>query len=564
MTMETNVSLTTAADPASGAGTPTAFRKVFEGIVIAGLAAGLLLFLIWPYFTIKSKGLKRAAQREDYLLDCFIVRDASMSHRPESQKDYDNIEAEILQHLSTDDGDRISYSLFGGETVPEEGIPLPAPSKAEIEAQIKVTQNKLIFKKTDFEMLFDRLRETIYRDRESQAATKRDPHADAIVILTDGIHDPTESDSKRCPTDDEDYIPDEVVRAFDALIKTNYKTHEAIYVRLVLVGTPACPSDIKGEWERRLGPKGLEVLSYAELSNAPNLGQALLKPLRRHARVVLQLDPLKDEERRRLDNGDKFKIEYGVQSFLRGGEFRIDSAVLVNDEDNELKLQALRNSSVFSTDADHNPIISAPSPASQRLLGKLKRGEDFYLEPASASAARRFLSESEVYSLQLSISALEKPAPGLSPVSIEYDSLKIGPCDRAHRKSQVRERLKLPGALSLILACLFLSGSSAWWATLKSPDATRRQRLNARLERLFVRPYKRWTGAFLILLVPMTVGVSCLHKLGPMGVCVIMCLSLLAFFSEKFRSSTTAHLVLRVAEIAALPLVIEWAGGYLK
>jgi len=528
------------------------FRKYLPGVCGAAVALCLSAYLLLPLFqSPKAPGTGSGGQAS-YNLDCFLMRDSSGSA---DLLHYGSIEQEILSHLSTKGGDRISYAVFGSGTVPEEVEP-PSADQTSIRAQRQLASEEAhrISGTTDFALLFDRLRDAIRVDRQRQKATKREPHADAVIILSDGIPDLT-PDNQRCPRPGEELIPDDIVDSYKALMNSLYATQEAIYVRLILVGTPSlCGPRIKEEWERRLGPEGLEVISYSEIDSVPHLGEKLLRPLRRHPRVLLRIGSLKDQERRKLDRGDKFSVQFSAQSFLKGGTVRIESAALVGEEGRQLPLHALKNSRVSSTDSRHFPVILVPSPAAEMLWGEPVDQEELYLQPDHASADFEPI-ESETYQLLVKASVLEQPEPGLPVPSVESDPIEIRPCNKAEQKKLVRERLKLPGMLSLALAGFFSLGALAWFATRKT------SRLHAFLEGVFILPYRRWVWVFFFLLIPVSLGFLGLGKTWLFS--VLLVLGYLLFLLERSKRSPAAHLAFRLIEFIALPLITEVAAQYL-
>ena len=523
-----------------------AFRKYLPPVFGAMLSVGFSGYLLLPLFEGPPPGTGGVGVEEDYSLDCFLVRDASGSVDPQH---YARLEEEILSHLSTNDGDRISYSRFGSDVIPG-GVQPPSDDGAEIASHRQHAEREAhtVSGTTDFERLFDRLREAIRDDRDAQKATKREPHADAVIILSDGIPDLT-PDQEPCLVSDRELISDAIVQSYDAMINNLYPTREAIYVRLILVGAPpGCGPRIKQQWERRLGSKGLEVLSYSQIGSMPDLGGKLLKPLRRHPRILLRIAGLEDQERRKLDRGERFSVRFTARSFLRGGSMRIESASLVGQGGAELQLHALKNFRVSPTEDGHKPVFSIPSPEPGKLLGAPVDREEFYLESESSFVPL----ESETYRLLIKASVLEQPGP-----SVEVDPAEVPPCNKAGQKSRVRERLKIPAALSAALAGFFVLGVLAWLSTGKL------SRVHAWLEGFFVLPYRRWIYVFLLLLVPLAVGIGALQKPWPMTGCLVLILGSVPFLLERFKKTLTVHLVFRVVESAALPLATEVAAQYL-
>lgn len=523
-----------------------AFRKHLPSVCGAMLSVGFSIYLLLPlYQPPETPADVEAEEKESYNLDCFLVRDASGSIDPQH---YEVLEDEILGHLSTRGGDRISYSRFGSDIV-SGGVPPPSDDEGAITAHRRLAQQgaHTVAGTTDFERLFDRLRKAIQNDRERQRATKRKPHADAIIILSDGIPDLT-PDQESCPDSGREFISDEIVEAYDAMINSHYATREAIYVRLILVGAPSeCGPEIQSQWERRLSARGLEVLAYSATGGMPGLGERLLTSLRRHPKIFFQISGLKDEQRRRMDRGERFSVQFTAHAFRAGGTVRVESASLVGQGGSELDLHALRNSQVSSTKDGHNPVFAVPSPEPSALWGPSVDQEEFYLEPESS-----FVSlESETYRLLVKASVLERPGQ-----SVEIDPVEVRPCHKAGQKSRVRERLKLPVSLSVSLAAIFLLGSLSWYVSPKG---------NARswLEDFFVVPYRRWLYLFLLLFLPVFVGVVGLQKPWPIACCVVLILCFVLFLLEGFRKSPAALLIFRVVEFAALPLVAEVAAQYL-
>lgn len=533
--------------PRKETGAPAAFRKHLPGLYGASVALCLSAYLLFPLFQDENPVATKGSVEESYNLDGFLVRDASGSVDPEH---YGRIEQEILDHLSARDGDRISYSVFGSDTIPEEILP-PSADENSIAAQRQNAGQDAhkISGTTDFERLFDRLREAIRKDREQQKATQREPHADAIIILSDGVPDLT-PDNQPCPVPNQEFISDQIVDAYDALINSSYATHEAIYVRLILVGAPRlCGPRIKEEWERRLGPIGLEVLSYSEIGS--DLRDKLLRPLRRHPRILFRIGKLKDQERRKLDQGERFSVQFSARSFLKGGELRIESAMLIDEKNRELPLHALRNSQISPTEWGHHPVFIIESPASGKLLGPTLDREEFYLQSDSSFVPL----ESEKYRLEVKAYVLEQPASGRTIPSVEIDPVEVLPCNKAEQKRQVRSRLRIPGTLSLALAGFFGLGALAWYSTGRVP------RIQASLEGFFVVPYKRWIWLFLFLLIPVSLGFLALGKVWLFS--GLLVLGYLLFQLEGSKRSPSARLIFRLVEFAALPLITEVAAQYL-
>lgn len=526
--------------------TPMIFRKYLPGVCGVMIAGGFAIYLLLPLFQRPGRIAAASDAEESYNLDCFLVRDASGSVDPQH---YESIEKEILNHLSTRDGDRISYARFGADVVPG-GVQPPSADEAGIAAQRQLAEQeaRAVSGTTDFERLFDRLRDAIRDDRQRQKATQREPHADAILILSDGVPDLT-PDRQPCLASDQELISDEIVESYRALINSLYATQEAIYVRLILVGAPAaCGPRIQEQWERRLGPEGLEVLSFSEVGSMPGLGERLLKPLRRHPRILLRIADLADQERKKMDRGERFSVQFSARSFLAGGRMRIESASLIGRGGRELRLHALKNSHVHTTEDGHHPEFSIPPPEPGKLLGPPVNREEFYLEAESSFVPL----ESEAYRLLVKASVLQQPGP-----SVEVEPAEVPPCYKAGQKSRVRDRLRLPAFLSAALAGVFGLGALAWFVTWRVP------RVHAFLEGFFVVPYRKWIFLFLVLFVPVAAGIAGLGKPWPIACCVVLILSLVLFRLEGFRESPTAHLIFRVVEFAALPLVTEVAAQYL-
>jgi len=535
------------ARPRKETAAPAAFRKHLPGVCGAIVALCLSAYLLFPLFQEGNSDAVKGRVEESYNLDGFLVRDASGSVNPQN---YGRIEQEILSHLSARDGDRISYTVFGSDTIPEEILP-PSADENSIAAQRQIASQDAhkVSGTTDFERLFDRLREAIRKDREQQKATKREPHADAIIILSDGVPDLT-PDNQPCPIPNQEFISDPIVEAYDALINNSYATHEAIYARLILVGAPPlCGPRIKEEWERRLGPMGLEVLSYSEIGS--DLQDKLLRPLRRHPRILFRIGEIKDQERRKLDQGERFSVQFSARSFLKGGKVRIESAMLVDEKSRELPLHALRNSQISPTEWKHHPEFVVQSPTPGKLLGPPLAQEEFYLKSDSS-----FLPlESERYRLQVKAYVLEQPMPGRTIPSVEIDPVEVLPCTKAEQKREVRSRMRIPGILSLALAGCFGLGALAWYAAGRVP------RIQAALGGFFVVPYKRWIWLFLFLLIPVSLGFLALGKVWVFS--GLLVLGYLLFQLEGSKRSPSARLLFRLVEFAALPLITEVAAQYL-
>jgi len=89
---------------------------------------------------------------------------------------------------------------------------------------------------------------------------------------------------------------------------------------------------IRGQWEARVGiiasPGAFEVLSQPKPTD---VDETLMRPLRRQPRIILSL-AYQDEERRKLDRGEDFAIQYTAQAFLEEAKLKIDSASLVDEQ----------------------------------------------------------------------------------------------------------------------------------------------------------------------------------------------------------------------------------------
>jgi hypothetical protein len=535
--------------------------EVLAFLLILGILGA---YLFWPWIKDVQRARVLEPSDEDYGLDCFILRDASKSPKTEA---YDHAERQILDYLSVRYGDRISYAFFGADVLPKP-IPIPSSDAGSIEDQRQVAgKNKQIYTTTDFAFLFGELRKTIEKDRQAQAATKRKGHVDVAIILSDGIPDLSPK-KMGCPVPGQEFIPDGVITSFDALMKGPYATQERIYVRLVLIGGEfqRCTSDIQVEWERALGPKGLEVISYSKIGTGA-LGDELLKPLKRHSHIALKLHPLEDAQRRLLDQGERFSVAYNARSVGEGGELRVLSGTLVDDQQREMELNAFRNRTIKTTHPEHLPIIRVPSPDNGEALGKTIRsdGDFIYLEPDASEDSADFLSEQSTYALNLKVAVASHPnIQKLTPiVDPDPPTLRIEPCNQAEKKRLGRLRLQPLFLGSIVLSGIFLIGSLAWYTTKGASGETRLGRLNGALERAVVLPYKRWFEALIILLSLMTLGVFFLEEPLLLMICVMIIISSALFLLSSLRESQTAHMLVRLAEFMALPLIIEGAAHYL-
>lgn len=536
---------------------------VLAEILAFVLMLGILsAYLFWPWIKDIQNSRALETSAEDYRIDAFILRDASKSPKADA---YDHAERQILDYLKVSYGDRISYAFFGTDVLPKP-IPVPSSDSESIRAQRQMAGiKKQIYDTTNFSHLFDEIKKTISKDRQAQVAARRKSHVDVVIILSDGVPD-LSSNNMSCPVPGEKFIPDDVVNSFENLMEGPYATHERIYVRLVLIGgkLQRCISDIQGEWESALGARGLEVESYSKIKN--NFGDNLLKRFKRHTHIAFKLRPLEDAQRRLLDQGKRFSVAYSARSVGEGGELRVLSGTLMDDQMREIELNAFRNGTIKSTNPEHFPLIRVPSPDKGEAFGKPihSDGDFVYLEPDASENTAGFLSEQSTYTLKLRVVvASSSNAQGLTPV-VDPDpyTLRIEPCNQAQKRRRGRFRLQPLFLGAIMLSGIFLIGSIVWFSTKGAPGGTRLGRLNGALERTVVLPYKRWFEALIILLILMALGVSFLEEPLLLMICVTVIVSSVLFLLSPFRESRTAHMLIRLAEFMVVPLIIEGAAHY--
>lgn len=577
-------------------------RAIVKAIAVLALALLPSLFLFYPFLHSWYRATSDATSlpptipdplAEDLLLDAFIVRDASMS--PDNT-DYAKIENELLKRLSTKEGDRISYSVFGTDTFPPI-IPAPSDRTEEVDAQRSATVN-VSFKTTNFANLFDKLLSAVRDDRVAQKETRRAPHADAIFIISDGVPDLSEG-ALHCPRPEELFIPSEVVDKFDALIHQRYATQEEIYVRLILGGNKneGCASTIEQAWLNALGkvsgPVNFRVLSLPDLTPNGKLSEGdldralekklekdLLQPLRRQPRIVLYLMPFQEVERVKLDTGEVFSIQYAVQSFLRGGTLRVPfgnleetKSVTTKGKDEVAivevaRLHTLYDPNISATLPKSQPEIEVPSPPSGKLWGPVKKGS-IYMKLEHPN----YLVDSSTYHLRLSIdseSALEvQPS---EPISTP-------PCSYARVKSAVRRNLGSMKSITIIVGLTFTFGVLFW--TLAGQNNPHRwvDQLCRNVEIVFIENWKPWIIALITCLFPMSIaGIICAPRPTILYVAISLAavFNFLSFYMEgskiyPHRSPTTANgeeisqakasmmlnLFLHGVQGVVLPLIIE-------
>jgi hypothetical protein len=466
---------------------------------------------------------------ENLLLDSFIVRDAS---RSTDDTQYKRIEEELLKRLSTKEGDRISYSVFGTDTFPPL-IPAPAESHHGVAAQQLATRNTT-FSTTDFANLFNKLSDAIRRDREAQREeekeeSQRPHHADAVLIISDGVPDLTPG-ALHCPKDDEPFISPEIIDAFDTLVHQKYATQEPLYVRLLIAGTEGeCDSSIKQAWKTALGkvsdPVTFRALSYSDLaadastssdlatdgSNSwGNIERELLESLRRQPRVILSLRPVQEEERVKLDSGQVFSVQYAARSFLRGGSLHVQYGSVEERESGAggedgvtvveaARLHAIHDPHLSSTQPDSQPTIVASPPPQDRLWGPIKKGS-IYLKPESPGK----LADSSTYQLRLSIAS--ESAFEVLPT----EPIPLVPCSYAHSKNETRKAIGSIKYVPMSIGIVFFVGVLLWAFAEPKNSGHWTTKVRQVTETVFIANWKPWMIALIAFLLPMSIaGMIC-------------------------------------------------------
>lgn len=468
----------------------------FLGILAAIVfAAGLAFYLLSPmWMTHVEEPKYNPLVGEDNLLDCFIARDVSKS--PNHQH-YNRIEQEILNHLNQGEGDRISYVQFDSETYPSQIQP-PTTSPTVLAAQRKTVARGKSSNRTDFAMLFDRLREAIARDRETNNAPSREPHADVVMILSDGVPDPRGT-NWQCPSDfaqaGEMFIPAEVRKAFEALASTRYATHETTLYYLVLAGEQAgCSPQIAQEWSRALGRFGLKVVSYTELQEDPNLGPHLFAPLQRHKSIHLvpMATFLDHQEREKFDAGYRFYAQYRAFSHLADEPVTIRLARLLDAKETQLAtLFVLNDPRASTSDPQSRLRIPVQSPEAGKLRGPVETATAFF-EFDRSEYENAQISPDQEYKIQLLAETAD----------VRVAPLCLITSGSAQKKAAVRTRLAVLRNASLAIICSYL--------VLLVVFVLGEARLGARLrpwgDRILIEPMKTWAVAFAILLVMLALG----------------------------------------------------------
>jgi hypothetical protein len=257
--------------------------------------------------------------------------------------------------------------------------------------------------------------------------------------------------------------------------------------------------------------------------------------------------PLREEERRNLDRGAVFSVQYSAQSFLQGGDLEIRSASILGKHGGQTvelqRLPALRDWRIPSTEERGAP-VRAPGPLGKELFGPPVKGS-FYLEPQSRANP---LSEFGEYELRLSVT-------GATAVEIDPTSLKLDPCQAAHRKREIGRRLAGMRWLPISFGALFLLALTVWLL------APRSSTLSHQIERHLVRPHRLWFWLVVIFLVPMVAGVAGSSSLVSASIGVGVALSVVLAALHRLRDSPWFLLVLRAIEFIVLPLLIEGAAS---
>ena len=522
--------------------------RVLRFLVALATITYFFIYLLAPWYPRQndpdSENHPVRSVSEDFLLDCFLLSDASISSR---NSDYRIIAQDIRSRLKPGAGDRISFAYFGTGTVPNPIQP-PSSNPSSIDAQMQHAPPT--FHTTDFAGLFYQLQETIRDDRLAQAAVDRSPHADTILILTDGIPDLTSKPS-HCPDPNYEFISDQIVKAFRTLLNSSYATQEPIYVRLILAGAPPeCESSIKGQWEKRLGwmpPRGaFQVLESSDLQNIDN---SLLKPMRRQPRVILSLS-YKDHARRRLDLSEDFMLQYSARSLLRGGEVRIKSGIIADEKGNErLQLHALKDCDSSPIEDDSVATINVPDPPSDgtSLLGPSVRGSICF-RPVDRHGGN--LSELARYSLQLQFASE-------TPVEINPSNFALEPCHHANQRSEAESRLQTLGIWLFIIGLIFSIGTLLWYMTRKAALGSKWKKLSDLIKKSLILPHHIWFAVLIIFLVPMATALFFLESIAvSVGIGVLLGLGLFVLERfEKYKKSPTVSLFCYTIEFLILPFL---------
>lgn len=517
--------------------------KVALGAVVF---IALLLYILYPLVPdeerpIEDQIVPPSRGGEANLIDCFILRDASAS--PDTAR-YLEIEQAIFANLHLEAGDRVSYATFGGETRPN---PIAPPSRdlASLASQRSLARLPP-FATTDFALLFSRLRDTIMRDREANLAVRRPPHADAVVILSDGIPDLTPG-REECSSIQGGFT-DALTASFRELITGLDPRQEPLFVRLILVGSPPlCAPQIRAEWERRFG--GLfrrNTFRVVSASESPDLVRELFDSLRSEPRIFVSLKDLQDDERRRMDRGEEFSLQYSARSLLRGGAVTIKTATVLGkfgDRMVELRRFHVKPSPYTSSTEERGVRIEVASPAAHELLGPPVSGS-IYLEPALSPNS---LSELKSYELQLG-------TEGTHRVEVLPPSLPVPHCRAAGLKLDIGRRLRCVLWLPLSIGSVFLLAMVYW---LWKPKST----LSQRIEKCLVAPHHEWFWLTVILLVPMATGVIGSSRLVTATMAVALAMAIVLAVLHRTQPSTGLLLMLRAIEFIVLPLLIEGAAS---
>lgn len=538
------------------------FFRVVEFVVAALICFGLGWWLISPFYSSKDKeGDISEPSDKDYVLDCFIVRDASVSP---IKNQYSQIESSLLEKLNTNAGDRISFAIFGGDTKPNPIQP-PTTNKASIEAQRGLV-NGASYETTDFALLFRRLRDTIYQDRKAQVAAKRPPHADAIIILSDGIPDLSSHEST-CPDGSEGFISKDIIDSFDALINSSYATQEPIFVRLIVAGAPSpCAPRIVEEWETSLsqvpGSRSFSAVLFDDLRNAE---RGILEPLRRQPRIIFSLANLTNSERQHLDDYGAFSVMYSARSFLlrSPGKLEIEHGTLIprdqgrgeggggatasesGEAPRAIQLLALKYPGIPSTDPQSRVVVSPPPHSGQSLLGEAVKGLIYFrLENPED---KNSLAELSKYDLRLTYSSDTNLIVEFRPAT-----LALEPCSRAFNRRALWEKLKATFTILSGITVIYLTGLFCWCVAARRPS---RKPFHIWSQKLFYNPRCHWVGALMVLVIPMTTSTFYLNNSIEMMIGFGLVLSLTLHFFEKFKHSPTISLLSFMIEWLSIPLV---------
>ncbi len=493
----------------------------------------------------------------DNLLDCFLLRDDSASP---STLAYDGLEQAVFSQLSLtgDDSnsDRFSYASFGSETRPRL-IPRPSPERKSLLAYRGTLGKYPRFRTTDFALLFREISSAIRRDREAHAASQRAPHADSVIIVSDGVPDLSGSD-RECPSTEREFISDDIIEKFDALIHGYYPTQEPIYVRLILAGIAAgCDYDIKGEWERRLagraGPGVFEVIAYPGRSGSGGGPAADLLPLRHQPRMVLTLAPPKNKQRRNLDSGEVFSVQYSARSYRGDFTAIVEAGSIFDGLGQEVaSLQVMNDPEKLPGDSDSQVVISTKAPlAGDEFFGAAARGSLYMIKVPNSSQK---ISEYATYQLRLKLSTRVD-------VEVMPPSLSIEPSFGAKQRLISKERLSravwLPTCIGLALFVIL-----GFCAILPS-TLGKEIGLVGIVERLLVTPRIFWACLLGSLTFPMLVCVAVTEgpAIGVLGAGMLF--GLLMFVVERNWEDGRFIVLLRSIEFIVLPLLVEGVANYL-